>query len=339
MIKENTFNFENLMVYQKSLVFIDRVYALTETFPAIERFNLSDQFRRAATSIALNIGEGSGSTDKEFNQFLRISKRSLKECVVCTTLSKKRNYITKEQEAELRVLLIEIAKEQWIGKQDQGENKRNVLNTIPSTTSLTHLLAPLSNLKNDYLCTTLIQTMSFLSFKKLLPLALFTVLLLSACSKKEKDPLEKYGVFVKTVMRTDTGAFRGFNFGDKMDSVLARETAKATEADENYLYFEHRIDTLGSFDIAYDFDENGLSEIQSFVYINNINKVDSVFNAFKTYFDDHFGKNETQMGYNVWSVKSADRGNININLSDESADFTADGTPGKISISIYPEKN
>lgn len=176
--------------------------------------------------------------------------------------------------------------------------------------------------------------------KDLLPISILLLLVISSCNKKEeKDPLDKYGTFVKTVMRTDTGAFRGFNFGESMDTVLAKESANATEADDMYLYFEYRIDTVGSFDIAYDFDESGLVEVQSYVYINNINKVDSVFNAFKDYFDDHFGKNETQMGYNVWSVKSEEYGDININLSDESANFTADKAPGKLSISIYPDKS
>lgn len=179
-----------------------------------------------------------------------------------------------------------------------------------------------------------------INHKHLLPFSILLLVMFTASCKKEgKDPLAKYGPFVKAVMKIDTGAFRGLNFGDKMDTVQARESAKATEADENYLYYEYRIDTAGSFDIAYDFDEGGLAEIQSYVYIKNIDKVDSVFNAFKDYFDDHFGKNETQMGYNVWSVKSEKYGDININLSDESADFTADKTPGKLSISIYPDKN
>lgn len=177
--------------------------------------------------------------------------------------------------------------------------------------------------------------------KNLFPIcALLLILFSSSCKdEKKKDPLKKYGPFVKAVMRIDTGAFRGFNFGEKMDSVLAKESAKATEADENYLYYEYRIDTIGSYNVAYDFDEKGLSEIQSYVFINNINKVDSVFNDFKTYFDNHFGKDETQMGYNVWTVKSEIYGNVSINLSDESADFTADKTPGKLSISIYPSKD
>lgn len=106
----NVFNFEKLIVYQKSLTFIDRVYEVTEKFPSSERFNLVDQFRRAATSIALNIGEGSAGTDKEFKAFLRISKRSIKECVVCGTLALRRNYISATEEAELRGNLTELAK-------------------------------------------------------------------------------------------------------------------------------------------------------------------------------------------------------------------------------------
>lgn len=107
---EDIFNFEKLIVYQKSLDFIDFVYELISKFPVEEKFNITDQFRRAATSIALNIGEGSGGTDKEFRAFLRISKRSLKECVVCASISYRRKYITLEEENELRKRLIEISK-------------------------------------------------------------------------------------------------------------------------------------------------------------------------------------------------------------------------------------
>lgn len=58
------FKFEELKVYQKSLDFIDVVYQVTIPFPQEERYGLTSQFRRASTSIALNIAEGSGSTDR-----------------------------------------------------------------------------------------------------------------------------------------------------------------------------------------------------------------------------------------------------------------------------------
>jgi four helix bundle protein len=108
--KENVFNFEKLIVYQKSLDFIDVVYEVTANFPSSEQFNLISQFRRAATSIALNIGEGAGGTDKEFNSFLRISKRSVKECVVCKTIALRRKYLSENEEMELRNKLVELAK-------------------------------------------------------------------------------------------------------------------------------------------------------------------------------------------------------------------------------------
>lgn len=136
---EDIFNFEKLIVYQKSLDFIDFVYELTSRFPIEEKYNITDQFRRAATSIALNIGEGSGGTDKEFNSFLRISKRSLKECVVCTTIAFRRKYISFNEEADLRKRLVEIAKmNSGLSKSIRSKiaisaNKPSVSNTNPPT--------------------------------------------------------------------------------------------------------------------------------------------------------------------------------------------------------------
>lgn len=108
--KDELFNFENLLVYQKVLDYIDFVYSLTEKFPQSELFNLSSQFTRAANSIALNIGEGSGGTKPEFINFIRIAYRSLNECVVCTTISLRRKYITTKQSDESRGMLAEIAR-------------------------------------------------------------------------------------------------------------------------------------------------------------------------------------------------------------------------------------
>ena len=104
------FNFEKLIVYQKSLDYVDFVYEITKNYPSAEKISLVDQFRRAATSIALNIGEGSSGTKKEFINFLRISARSLRECVVCTTISYRMKYIDNETFEKSRQLLTEISK-------------------------------------------------------------------------------------------------------------------------------------------------------------------------------------------------------------------------------------
>jgi four helix bundle protein len=104
------FNFENLIVYQKAINFIDYVYDLTNKFPKSETYNLISQFNRAATSIALNIGEGSGGTEKDFVNFIRISFKSLNECIVCSTIALRRNYISLSENEECRKRLSEISK-------------------------------------------------------------------------------------------------------------------------------------------------------------------------------------------------------------------------------------
>ena len=167
---------------------------------------------------------------------------------------------------------------------------------------------------------------------------LFVLVYASAC-RHDSDALKKYGPFFKTVMRSEDGAFRGFNFGEKQDSISKKEAGAATETDKDYLYYEYRIGSEGTFNVTYDFDEDGLNEIQSDVFVNDPNQTDSVFNSFKTYFDDHFGKEESDMGYNVWSVKSDKYGDVKINLSDQSSGLTTDKAPGKISIWIYPDKD
>jgi four helix bundle protein len=111
-MKSNLFDFEKLTVYQKALDFIDEVCKVSENFPAREMFKLTAQFRGAATSIALNIGEGSGGTRKEFIQFLCISRRSVRECVVCTTICYRREYIDQKIFDDFRHRLDELSRMQ-----------------------------------------------------------------------------------------------------------------------------------------------------------------------------------------------------------------------------------
>lgn len=88
------FAFEDLKVYQKALDFVDIAYLFSSAFPKEEKYGLSSQFTRAATSIALNIAEGAGDTDAQFNRFLNVAIDSVKECVVCSTIAKRQNFIS-----------------------------------------------------------------------------------------------------------------------------------------------------------------------------------------------------------------------------------------------------
>ncbi len=104
------FKFEELKVYQRSLDIIDDIYNLTEKFPKKEMFVLTSQLLRAVNSIALNIAEGANSTNKVFNNHLRIANDSLKECIVCLTIARRRKYISTEDDTKLRTQFLVVAK-------------------------------------------------------------------------------------------------------------------------------------------------------------------------------------------------------------------------------------
>ncbi len=85
------FKFEKLEVWQLALEYIDLAYEITGQLPKSEEYNLKSQFIRAATSIALNIAEGStGQTDAEQARFLGLAIRSLVETVACQRIISRR---------------------------------------------------------------------------------------------------------------------------------------------------------------------------------------------------------------------------------------------------------
>ena len=64
-------SFKDLVVWQRAVELSLAIYKHTSSFPASERFGLSDQLRRASVSIASNIAEGYGKATKgEYLSFL-----------------------------------------------------------------------------------------------------------------------------------------------------------------------------------------------------------------------------------------------------------------------------
>lgn len=84
------------------MTFITKVYKVTKLYPKSELFGLTEQIRRAAVSIALNIAEGSGSgSDVEFNRFLRIALRSVYEVITGVEVAINLHYGNDDQQTEL----------------------------------------------------------------------------------------------------------------------------------------------------------------------------------------------------------------------------------------------
>ena len=88
------FKFEKLEVWQLALDYIDLIYEIANQLPQSERYNLKSQITRAATSVALNIAEGStGQTDAEQARFLGLAIRSLLETVACQHIINRRKFL------------------------------------------------------------------------------------------------------------------------------------------------------------------------------------------------------------------------------------------------------
>ena len=98
-----TYPFEKLEVWQLSKKLVVRIYAITKTFPADEKFGLVNQMPRAAISISSNLAEGSGrSTAKDQAYFYNLSYSSLMELLNQLLVSSDLNWLSKEEMNSLR---------------------------------------------------------------------------------------------------------------------------------------------------------------------------------------------------------------------------------------------
>lgn len=61
------FKFEQLEVWRLFLDYIDLIYKIVGQLPRVEEYNLKTQMIRAATSVALNIAEGSTGQTAELD--------------------------------------------------------------------------------------------------------------------------------------------------------------------------------------------------------------------------------------------------------------------------------
>ena len=89
------FNFEKLDVWQKAIEFADLIYNKTRSFPAEERFGLTNQLRRAAISISSNIAEGSSRSSKnDFARFTEIAAGSVFEVVSQAFIARRQGFLS-----------------------------------------------------------------------------------------------------------------------------------------------------------------------------------------------------------------------------------------------------
>ncbi len=101
--------YEDLLVWQKGMALVKRVYEMTRTFSRDEKFGLISQMRRAAVSIPSNIAEGQARhSTGEFVQFLSHAEGSVAELNTQLILSVELGYCSKGQTTEATALVREL---------------------------------------------------------------------------------------------------------------------------------------------------------------------------------------------------------------------------------------
>ena len=98
-----TFDFERLKVYQKSLDFLDHILDVCHSLPREFQSSLGDQLRRAALSISNNLAEGSGKrSHREKARYYGTSSDSTRECLSMLNVLQRRKQLEDGQFDALR---------------------------------------------------------------------------------------------------------------------------------------------------------------------------------------------------------------------------------------------
>jgi len=111
-----------LAAYQYSKLLILECYRITRDFPDCEKFAMTQQIRRAALSIHLNLSEGaSRKFEIERRRFFEIARGSLIEIDTAFDIALSLNYLNNEKLNKLSELIIMTFKllTGLIGKSDK----------------------------------------------------------------------------------------------------------------------------------------------------------------------------------------------------------------------------
>ena len=104
-------NYQDLIVWQRSIDLVEALYRITERLPLNEQFGLTAQMRRSAVSVPSNIAEGYGrQATREYRHHLLISRGSLLELETQLVLCQKLNYLDEHATEPVFKQINEIAK-------------------------------------------------------------------------------------------------------------------------------------------------------------------------------------------------------------------------------------
>lgn len=105
------FRFEKLEIWRDAISVSDYLFDIAEKADEKRFYKFAEQLRAATMSISNNIAEGSGSfSDKDFSNFLNISRRSVFECANILFIFERRKIIEMPERMAIYPKLISLSK-------------------------------------------------------------------------------------------------------------------------------------------------------------------------------------------------------------------------------------
>lgn len=102
-------DYRDLLVWQKAHAVVLDIYRLTADFPVSERYGLTSQLRRCATSVPSNIAEGCGrGSDADFGRFVQIAMGSASELEYQLLLAHDLEYVVKHDHLAMNERVQEV---------------------------------------------------------------------------------------------------------------------------------------------------------------------------------------------------------------------------------------
>jgi hypothetical protein len=138
---------------------------------------------------------------------------------------------------------------------------------------------------------------------------LLLLLILFSCTPKKNQ-------YFDTLLKTETGIFRGIEIGNSIEKVKETENEDfLVDNMPDYLYFDYKLDMGNSYTVSYDFSENQLYEIELAAYFDQIEDADELFKDFSNHFNKIHGKGKIEDdGYTSWRTKN-EKTNTNIEIA------------------------
>ena len=107
----DVFGYRKLIAYQKAKEVVKRTHQLLKKIPAVERYAMCDQLRRASLSITSNIAEGVNRYSvKDKSHFIEMAFGSLMEVSSQFEIAEELGYITTEDRMSMDELIREEAR-------------------------------------------------------------------------------------------------------------------------------------------------------------------------------------------------------------------------------------